>query len=93
MPAVAVVGNQIARIEKLHFAGNLVCLKLYAAADHWPTEPNRHLEDLRALAPSADELRDALGWATTHDSSDGFRELALAVVRSLMPEEDGRGGR
>ncbi len=36
---------------------DLVCFKLYAAADHWPSQ-DRHLDDLRALHPSEADLLD-----------------------------------
>ena len=58
---------------------DLVCFKLYAAADDWPTR-GRHLDDLRALDPTPAELGAAARWALGHDPSPGFRERQLAPV-------------
>jgi hypothetical protein len=58
---------------------DLICFKLYAAADHWPTK-DRHLADLRAIGPNRAELLAAGRWALTHDSSPGFRSLLCAVL-------------
>lgn len=58
---------------------DLVCFKLYAAADDWPTR-GRHLRDILALEPTPDELGAAARWAMGHDPSTGFRERQLAPV-------------
>jgi len=50
--------------------------KLYAAADHWPDE-GKHLQDLRALTPTPEELRAAARWCMSHDPSPGFRDMLL----------------
>jgi hypothetical protein len=57
----------------LHLASrpDQICLKLYAAVDQGPT--SEHVDDLRALAPTADELRVAATWTRTHDPSPAFR--------------------
>ena len=65
---------------------DLICFKLYAAADHWPTR-DRHLADLLAMAPTASELASASHWARTHDSSPGFRSLLVAVLGALGLED------
>jgi hypothetical protein len=87
------------RLEARQFGGlviwiaglfDLVCLKLYAATDHWPAR-DRHLADLRALAPSADDLRAAARWAKTHDPSPAFAANLAAVLRSIGyegPDDD-----
>lgn len=49
---------------------DLICFKLYAAVDL--TERSKHLTDLQALAPSAEQLLKAARWTRTHDPSDGF---------------------
>ncbi len=70
---------------------DMVCFKLYAAADEWPTH-GRHLGDLRALAPSPDDLRAAARWARSHDPSPGFRDRQLApLLAELGMPDDGRG--
>jgi hypothetical protein len=54
-------------------------LKLYAMVDQ---AGGRHEEDLRALAPTREELLAAARWATSHDPSIGFRQqLPLALGR------------
>jgi hypothetical protein len=65
---------------------DLVCFKLYAAADHWPTR-DRHLADLRAIGPDRAELLSAARWARTHDSSPGFGSLLVAVLGELGMED------
>lgn len=49
---------------------DLICFKLYAVVDQGPR--NKHMDDLRALAPSRDELVTAARWTRTHDPSVGF---------------------
>jgi len=70
------------------FAGvyDLICLKLNAAADHWPSR-DRHLEDLRALHPTWAELAEGARWARTHDPSPAFRSLLAAVLREMGTED------
>jgi hypothetical protein len=69
---------------------DLVCFKLYAAADEWPTR-GRHLQDLRALDPDPETLRTAARWARSHDPSPGFRERQLGpLLRELGVDDDGR---
>lgn len=54
-------------------------LKLYAVVDQGG---GRHEADLRALAPTPEELVAAARWTTTHDPSPGFRSgLRLALER------------
>ena len=69
---------------------DLVCFKLYAAADEWPTR-GRHLQDLRALDPDPETLRTAARWAQSHDPSPGFRERQLGpLLRELGVHDDVR---
>lgn len=49
---------------------DLICFKLYALVDKGPR--SKHMDDLRALAPSRDELVTAARWTRTHDPSAGF---------------------
>jgi hypothetical protein len=80
---------------RLWIAGHedLVALKLWAAADRWPA-PGRHLADLEALAPTADELRSAATWTRLRDPSPGYRELLDAVLARLgVDESDDDPGR
>ncbi len=66
------------------FAGryDLVCFKLYAAADHWPSA-SRHLQDLEALSPTREDLDAAARWARTHDPSAAFSGLLDGVLQHL----------
>lgn len=49
---------------------DLVCFKLYAAVDQG--ERSKHFADLRALAPTSEQLLSAARWTRTHDPSPGF---------------------
>lgn len=61
------------RVDQIHF-------KLYALVDQGA---GRHEEDLRALAPTLDELRAAARWTITQDPSEGFRQELLGALRYL----------
>jgi len=65
----------------LHLASRTdqIYLKLYAAVDQGPH--SKHVDDLRALDPSPDELRGAAAWARTHDPSPAFRDELLSALR------------
>lgn len=65
------------RFDQIHF-------KLYALVDQGP---GKHEADLRALAPSREELLQAARWSTTHDPSDGFRQELLAALKYLGVED------
>jgi hypothetical protein len=58
-----------------------ICFKLYAAVDQAPA--SKHLDDLRLLEPTADELVAAARWSVTHDPSEGYRGQLLALLRML----------
>jgi len=64
---------------------DLVCFKLYAAADRWPSR-DRHLDDLAALAPTAGELVRAARWTQTHDPSPAFAQNLAAVLAAMGVE-------
>lgn len=64
---------------------DMVCFKLYAAVDQGPR--SRHLQDLRELQPTRDELLSAARWTRTHDSSPGFRLLLVDALRQLGVED------
>lgn len=67
----------------LHVASRTdqICLKLYAAVDEQPS--HKHLDDLRALAPTADELEAAAAWTRTHDPSDAFLDQLRSVLQAF----------
>jgi hypothetical protein len=57
---------------------DLICLKVYAAAD---SGVGRHTDDLRALGATCDELLRGATWARTHDPSPEFCRLLRALLR------------
>ncbi|MCK5805732.1 MAG: hypothetical protein KAI66_23070 [Lentisphaeria bacterium] len=63
----------IGRLDQIHF-------KLPAAADQGG---GRHLEDLLALEPTADELEGAARWALTYDPSEGFAWILRELLRKM----------
>ena len=52
----------ISRYDQIYF-------KLYAAVD----QGGKHYQDLIALKPTAEELKNAASWSMTHDVSEGYR--------------------
>lgn len=64
---------------------DLVTLKLFAAADHWPAR-GVHYSDLVALSPVSDEIFSAAEWAKTQDAGPEFPRLIDAVVASVMED-------
>jgi len=73
----------------LHLASrsDQICLKLYAAVDQWPAT-SKHVDDLRTLAPTADELRAAAAWTRTHDPSPAFHDLLRSALRTFGVDDD-----
>ncbi len=59
---------------------DLICLKTYAAING---ETARHLADLRALAPTEDEMVMAARWTLTQDAADFFPELMRDFLRKV----------
>jgi hypothetical protein len=68
------------RFDQIH-------LKLYAAADRG--EP-RDFDDLRALEPTADELKVAAAWARTHNAPGPFDEALARTLQTFGVEDEGR---
>jgi hypothetical protein len=67
---------------------DLVCFKLYALVDQGPR--SKHMSDLRALAPSREELVNAARWTRTHDPSVEFLgELGQALALFDVEVHDG----
>lgn len=77
------------RLHPERFGGNLtvyfvdrtdqVHFKLFASAD----SGSYHIEDLRALSPSSDELLAAARWTMTHDVSEGYEMILKQLLRNL----------
>jgi len=74
----------------VHFASRLdqIHFKLYALVDQGI---GKHEEDLRALAPSSEELIHAARWTRTHDPSPGYREMLQRALRYLGVEDANLG--
>ena len=66
----------IGRLDQIHF-------KHYAAADQ---RDGTHLNDLKALHPTAAELEAAARWAMTHDVSEGFKMVLKELLTQLGHE-------
>ena len=66
----------IGQLDQIHF-------KLYAAADQ---RDGTHLNDLKALHPTAAELEAAARWAMTHDVSEGFKMVLKELLTQLGHE-------
>ncbi len=66
----------IAPLDQIHF-------KLYASADRG----GYHIEDLRALTPTSDELETAARWCMTHDVSEGFRMVLRQLLKEMAHED------
>lgn len=63
----------LSRYDQIHF-------KLYAMVD---LGVGKHLDDLRALEPQAEELRAAAVWSMTHDPSEGYKMMLLQALDLL----------
>ncbi|MFC1782053.1 nucleotidyl transferase AbiEii/AbiGii toxin family protein [Planctomycetota bacterium] len=63
----------VSRLDQIHF-------KLYAAVDQLGSY---HASDLKQLSPSDEELLAAIGWATTHDPSEGFQTAIKLFLREF----------
>ena len=66
----------IGRLDQIHF-------KLYASVDRG----GYHIEDLRSLRPTSDELEAACRWCMTHDVSDGFLLVLTRMLKELGYED------
>ncbi len=75
----------------LHLASRVdhIAFKLYAAVDQGPT--SKHAADVRALDPTAAELRWAAEWARSQDPSEGFDSELRKALRHFGLETDGAG--
>ena len=61
-----------------------ICFKVFAAAD---TGPGRHVEDLRELRPTTDEMELAARWVMQQDPSEGFRLMLKDMLRKIGHEQ------
>ena len=60
----------------------LTALKLFATVDCGPASV--HMQDLIALAPSAEELWEAAGWVRTQDAAPEFPALVEQAVEHVL---------
>ncbi|MBI9018168.1 MAG: hypothetical protein JEZ07_13005 [Phycisphaerae bacterium] len=67
----------ICRIDQIHF-------KMYAAIDQFGSY---HAADLKKLAPTEEELIQAIKWAKTHDPSDGFHMAIKIFLKEFGYEQ------
>ena len=69
-------------ILTVYFTGRIdqIFFKLYAAVDQGP---GKHIDDLKELNPTEQELESAAKWAMTHDVSEGFRSALKDMLRKL----------
>jgi hypothetical protein len=63
----------VSRMDQIYF-------KVFAAVD---SGPGRHVDDLRELKPSPDEIEKAALWAMTHDRSVEFRMVLVSMLRQM----------
>ena len=70
----------------IHFIDryDLIHFKVCAAVD---TGSGRHADDLLAMKPSPEEMRNAAKWALTQDASDGFRRVLKDMLKRLGYEQ------
>jgi len=61
-----------------------ICFKLYAAADQGP---GKHVDDLRSLSPTEEEIEKASKWAVTRDPSEGFSIVLKDMLRKFGYEK------
>ncbi len=60
------------RYDQIHF-------KLYAAVD----QGGKHVDDLLALKPTAEELEKAARWTMTHDVSEGYKTILNSFLTEI----------
>lgn len=63
----------VSRIDQIYF-------KVFAAVD---SGPGRHVDDLKELSPSPDEIEKAALWAMRHDQSVEFRKILVSMLRQM----------
>jgi len=59
-------------------AADALTLKLFAAVDQWPASV--HLQDLRKLSPTDDELERANAWVVRQDAAPEFPTMVDEVI-------------
>jgi len=69
----------------VHFIDRIdhIFFKLYASVDRG----GYHIEDLRALAPTSEDIETAAQWSMTHDVSEGFKKVLKQLLEELGYED------
>ena len=82
------VDTRTYRTLVVHIASRLdhIFLKVYAAASYWPHE-EKHVNDLRRLAPTREELTAASRWARSQDVSLPFAGQLADLLMALGVED------
>lgn len=72
----------------VHVASRLdhIYLKLYAAVDHWPSR-SKHVDDLRRLNPTRQELLAAARWVRGQDAGPEFPKMIAATLGAFGIED------
>lgn len=71
------VDNRVSRSSKFGFVCSHVCETLLFWIGSY------HASDLKQLSPSDEELLEAIGWAKTHDPSEGFHSAIKLFLREF----------
>jgi hypothetical protein len=87
--AERLISREYGAALRVSFASRVdqIFFKLYAADRREP----RDFADLRALEPTAAELRDAARWARTHNMPGPFDGEIARALQNLGVEDDGSG--
>lgn len=72
----------------MHVAGrlDLIYLKLFAAVDQ--SGKGKHVDDLRRLEPTRQELLDAADWVRGQDISPAYPAMVADTLRIVGVEDD-----
>lgn len=81
------VDTRTYRTLVVHVASRVdhIFLKLFAAVDQWPVQ-GKHVDDLRRLAPTRQELLEAARWVRGQDTGPEFPRMVAAVLKALGAE-------
>lgn len=76
------VAREFGPALRIHYASryDLIHLKLFALVDQGP---GKHLQDLRALRPTDEEMLAAARWVLTQDAGAGFPDLLRDLLTQL----------
>ncbi len=74
--------RKYSNVLTVHFIGRVdqIYFKLYAAVDQGA---GKHVDDLIEMNPTEIEIEGAAKWAMTHDTSEGFRQVLIDMLRKV----------